>query len=72
MRDRGTRNQPDPEYGNSTGKMTQFQQINNTEGKTGWWKEKKPLQIKMYEPCLDPSLNKSTVKNNNTTVKRYF
>lgn len=26
MRDRGTSNQPDPEYGNSKGKITQFLQ----------------------------------------------
>lgn len=52
-------------------KMTQFlQQINKMERKEGWWVREKLLQIKMSEPCLDPSLNKSTVKNNkNVTVK---
>lgn len=33
MRDRGNTNQSDSEYGNSIGKINQFQQINNTERK---------------------------------------
>ena len=33
MRDRGNTNKSDSEYGNSIGKINQFQQTNNTERK---------------------------------------
>lgn len=71
MRNRGICNQPDLEYGNSKGKKTQFLQ------QTTWKKykvggvENTLLQIKMYGPYLDPSLNRSTPKektHKNTTV----
>lgn len=59
-----TYNQPNPEYKNFTGKMTQFlQQINDMEGKkVGEGEEKKLLHIKVFGPCWNPGLNKPTIK----------
>ena len=68
MRDRGNTYQSDSEYGNCIGKNHPIStNKERRKEKKGQQKEQKLFQVKIYESCLDPSLNKPTTEDNKTT-----